>query len=123
MSDNPRQRKVIKPERGFVGDLFYYIKLIVRLMADERVNPLLKLIPLGSLIYLLFPLDVPGPIDDAAVMGVSFYLFVELCPPEVVEEHRRLIDSTVDGSFASKPAPSGKPDDSEVIDGEFREDS
>lgn len=123
MSDDPRQRKVIKPERGFFGDLLSYIKLIVRLMADERVNPLLKLIPLGSLIYLLFPLDVPGPIDDAAVMGVSFYLFVELCPPEVVEEHRRLISSTVDGSFSSNPAPSGEPDDAEVIDAEFREDS
>ena len=123
MSDDPRQRKVIKPERGFFGDLLSYIKLIVRLMADERVNPLLKLIPLGSLIYLLFPLDVPGPIDDAAVMGVSFYLFVELCPQEVVEEHRRLISSTVDGSFTSKPAPGSQPDDSEVIDGEFREDS
>ena len=64
------------------------VKLILRLIRDPRVSPLLKLLPVGSILYLLFPDLVVGPLDDAAVIGLGMYTFVELCPSEIVAEHR-----------------------------------
>jgi hypothetical protein len=84
---------------GFFRDVAIRIKLILRLMGDRRVNPLLKLLPLGTLVYLFFPDLVVGPLDDAAVIWLGTYLFVELCPAEIVEEHMRALTSVVDAEF------------------------
>jgi hypothetical protein len=101
MNDEPRRDLV--PSGGGGGGVFYdlalRIKLIFRLLADRRVSPLLKLLPLGSLLYLLAPDLVPGPLDDAAMVWLLAYLFVELSPPEVVEEHLRHLTSVVDGEW------------------------
>jgi hypothetical protein len=75
------------------------IKLIVRLMGDRRVSPLLKLIPVGALAYWLIPDIAPGPIDDALLLWLGAYLFVELCPPEIVQEHMRELTSTIEGEW------------------------
>ena len=84
----PQSSKSISPQSGgFFKELAIRIKLIFRLMGDERVSLLTKMLPIASLIYLFNPIDVPGPIDDAAVVGLGMYLFFEFCPPEVVEEH------------------------------------
>ncbi|MBA4399646.1 MAG: hypothetical protein C0396_07240, partial [Anaerolinea sp.] len=63
-----------------IGELALRVKLIMRLMADKRVFPLLKLLPVGTLLYLVIPDIVIGPLDDAAVVGLGMSLFVELCP-------------------------------------------
>lgn len=84
---------------GVIRSLSLRIRLILRLMADRRVNPLIKLIPLASLAYIVIPDLVIGPLDDAAVVGLAAYIFVELCPPEVVKEHMDRLTSVVDGSF------------------------
>jgi hypothetical protein len=98
MSDN--QNHPITPSSGgFFDQLGARIKLILRLMKDRRVNPLLKLLPIGSLLYMIVPDLAPGPIDDAAVIWIGAYLFVELCPPEIVAEHRRELESVIEGSF------------------------
>lgn len=65
------------------------LKLILRLMGDNRVNPLLKILPLFTAVYLVFPDFLFGPIDDAVVIGLGLYTFVELCPDDIVSEHRR----------------------------------
>lgn len=65
------------------------IKLIWRLLRDERVNPLLKILPLFSIVYLLFPDIVPGPFDDAVIIGLGLYTFVEMCPDDIVAEKRQ----------------------------------
>lgn len=116
MSDN-RNRSILPSRSNFFGDLLARAKLILRLMGDNRVNPLLKLIPVGSLVYLLFPLDVPGPIDDAAILWLGLYLFVEMCPPGVVEEHLRALSG---GSNTDKweDELSGSDD---VIDAEYED--
>lgn len=95
---------------GVFHSLSLRVRLVLRLMADRRVNPLFKLIPLGSIAYVLIPDLVLGPLDDAAVVGLAAYLFVELCPPDVVKEHMDRLTSVVDGSFR------------EVTDEESRED-
>jgi hypothetical protein len=94
MSENP-----IVPGGGVVQGLAQRLKLILRLLADRRVNPLVKLIPIGTLIYLVWPDPIFGPIDDAAAIWLGTYLFVELCPPDVVREHRDSLTSVIEGRF------------------------
>lgn len=116
---NKTNRKITFPQnRGFVQDLTLRIKLIMRLLGDSRVNPLLKLLPIGSLIYLVVPDIAPGPIDDAAVIWLATYLFVELCPPNVVQEHLENLNATrkVMDSYQETAQPAGQ---GEIIDGEI----
>ena len=81
-----------RDEKGSPNGLGSQVKLILRLLRDGRVNPLLKLLPVISLIYLVSPLDAAIPvIDDAVVLGLGMYAFVELCPADVVAEHRTAI--------------------------------
>lgn len=116
MAEDPNS-KLVPASGGIFNDLAARIKLIVRLMADSRVSPLLKLLPIGSLLYFFVPDLAIGPIDDVAVVWLGSYLFVELCPPEVVEEHL--------AALRSQPLP-GQPHDissstGDVIEGEYWE--
>ncbi|MCJ7723504.1 MAG: DUF1232 domain-containing protein [Anaerolineales bacterium] len=97
-------RSIIPSQGGMFRDLILRIKLILRLMADRRVNPFLKLIPIASLVYVVSPIDlvsgvmlpVVGALDDAAILGFGVYLFLELCPPQIVQEHIRILSSNLD---------------------------
>jgi hypothetical protein len=111
-----KDRKIIEAKSGIFNDLALRVKLIFRLIADPRVNPLLKLLPLGSLIYFIIPDIAPGPIDDVAVIWLGAYLFVELCPPDVVEEHMQALRKVVPTEWRDANV-----DDDEVIDAEFWE--
>ena len=103
---------------GFFHSLSINLRLVIRLMLDPRVNIFLKFIPFVSVFYFLFPDLLPGPIDDAVIVGVSFYLFIELCPPEIVEEHMRELTRTIEGEARD---PDSQIDDEEIVDAEFRE--
>jgi hypothetical protein len=120
MANNPNRKIIFPQNRGFFQDLTLRVKLIMRLLGDSRVNPLLKLLPIGSLIYLIVPDIAPGPIDDAAVIWLATYLFVELCPPNVVQEHLDSLNATrkVMDSYEETSQPAGK---GEVIEGEVVE--
>lgn len=93
---------ILSPGGGVFRDLALRLKLIVRLMADRRINPLLKLLPVASLVYLFFPFDlisiIPGvsALDDLAIVSLGAYLFVEFCPPDVVQEHMHHLTSNMD---------------------------
>ncbi|MDD2694428.1 MAG: hypothetical protein PHD58_00705 [Anaerolineales bacterium] len=108
---------ITSPKGGgvFTG-LAERIKLVWRLLVDRRVNPLLKLLPVGSLVYLLVPDIAPGPVDDAAVIWLGAYLFVELCPPQVVQEHLNAIQQGASGAW------SDKIEEGDIIDAEFHEE-
>ncbi|MFN2198363.1 MAG: YkvA family protein [Anaerolineales bacterium] len=118
-----RNKKVIPAEGGIFDDVWLYMRLVVRLLMDPRVNIFLKMLPIGSLIYLLFPLDFPGPIDDLAVLGVGMFMFIELCPPEIVDEHKHALQGYFPG-----PVGSGQQDsdpefsEDDVIEAEYREE-
>ena len=83
MEDEP-SGSIVPKGTGLFEGLGFRIKLILRLLKDRRVHPLAKLLPIGAVLYLFVPDLAPGPIDDAAVIWLGSYLFVELCPPEVV---------------------------------------
>jgi len=98
MSDND-DRKIVSSKGGVFNEFTNYFKLVVRLMGDKRVNPLLKLLPIGTLVYFVVPDIVPGPIDDAVIVWLGTYMFVELCPPDVVQEHSEALDRVVPGEW------------------------
>jgi hypothetical protein len=116
MSEN-KDRKIMNRNGGFVNDLTQRIKLIWRLMNDSRVSPLLKLLPIGSIVYLLFPDLAPGPVDDAAILWLGAYLFVELCPPEVVQEHMASLNQVLPGQWQDPL----QHEDEEIVEGEWKE--
>jgi hypothetical protein len=122
MSEKTNRKIMLPQSGGFFQELTLRIKLILRLLGDSRVNVLLKILPIGSLIYLVMPDIVPGPIDDAALIWLATYLFVELCPPEVVQEHlealkatRRVMDSYQE---TAQPEVHGEVIDGEIVDGD-----
>ncbi|MBI4498296.1 MAG: DUF1232 domain-containing protein [Chloroflexi bacterium] len=78
---------------------FKRLRLFWRLFRDRRVPWYAKaLLPL-MVFYLAKPLDpipdvIPflGQLDDVVVLAVGGWLFLRLCPPEVVREHRRALE-------------------------------
>lgn len=107
-------RSITPSGGGFFGDVSLRVKLIIRLMSDPRVNFLFKLLPLSTLVYFVFPDIVVGPVDDALIIWLGTYLFVELCPQEVVQEHMKQLRGAV---------PGGEQDAAihDVVDAEFEE--
>jgi uncharacterized membrane protein YkvA (DUF1232 family) len=105
MPDKKNRKIVVPASRGMTRDFVDRLKLIMKLMGDSRVSPWVKLIPIGAIAYLISPIDIimgiPGidALDDAAVLWIGSNLFVELCPPEVVQEYRQRLGSNLeDGS-------------------------
>jgi uncharacterized membrane protein YkvA (DUF1232 family) len=102
MADRKNRKIVVPAQGGMTRDLVNRLKLIFKLMGDSRVSPLVKLIPVGALVYLVSPIDVimgiPGvaALDDAAILWLGSNLFVELCPPEVVQEHMQALGSNLE---------------------------
>ena len=78
----------IPGSQGFFHQAALRIKLFFRMIKDPRINIFLKLLPLASLIYLISPIDFAPlmPLDDAAIVSLAFYLFIELSPKDVIDE-------------------------------------
>jgi hypothetical protein len=66
---------------------------------------------------LISPLDIApvNPLDDGLVLWLGGYFFIELCPPDVVEEHRSALRKQI-----SEDSENENPS-TEVVDGAFRE--
>ena len=104
MPDKKSRKIVVPASRGMTRDFVDRLKLILKLMGDSRVSPWVKLIPIGAIAYLISPIDIimgiPGvaALDDAAILWIGSNLFVELCPPDVVQEHRQNLGSNLEDS-------------------------
>ena len=117
--DNKSPKGITPYSGGFLPEIGLRIKLIYKLMLDRRVSIFLKALPLASLVYLVLPELFPV-IDDALVLWLGAYLFVELCPDEIVDEHMRKL------RHVEIPAENVKPStqttvSNEVVDAEFSE--
>jgi len=107
------KKLMIPPQGGVIREFVLRVKLIVRLIRDRRVSPWLKIIPIAGVIYLFTPmsiipditLPVIGELDDAAVLWITNYFFIELCPPEIVSEHVKALS-----------AKTGAKADDEIVD-------
>jgi uncharacterized membrane protein YkvA (DUF1232 family) len=92
-----REKKnlMIPAQGGIIQDFVMRVKLILRLLGDRRVSFWLKVIPIAGVVYLVWPLDIIpelplaliGELDDAAILGLTSYFFLELCPPAIVQQH------------------------------------
>lgn len=101
---------------GWLKEFFGQFQLAWRLLWDGRVPLLTKIVPLLTMVYLISPADfVPdvalglGQLDDLAILLVGMRLFVDICPPELVAEHRGEV-------LPAAPEPVWIPDDADVID-------
>lgn len=81
-------------------------------MRDERVHPLVKLLPFLSLIYLVYPDLIPGPFDDAVVITLFLQFFLSLVPDDLVDELR--LDQELQDARVSE--------EDTIIEGEFWEE-
>lgn len=99
-----KNKQLTVPQGGVLRDFVLRLKLIGRLMGDSRVNFFLKILPLASVAYLFWPIDlvpgivlpVIGVLDDAAILWIGTNLFVELAPSAVVKEHMAELRSNLD---------------------------
>jgi hypothetical protein len=115
-----KKTPVIPDDRvGFFQNLTNRIKLIFRLMADRRVNPLLKLLPIGTLVYFFIPDLVLGPIDDGLIIWLGTFLFVELCPPDIVQEHMQALAREVPAHWKDATDENHVPNEENIIDAEY----
>jgi uncharacterized membrane protein YkvA (DUF1232 family) len=102
MAEKDNRNLLIPPQGGMFRDLALRLKLIWNLMTDKRVNIFLKLIPIASLAYLIWPIDlisvIPGlsALDDAAIVSLGAYMFIELCPPNIVKEYVKQLTTSSD---------------------------
>jgi len=121
-----KRNPLANPNSGFFQDVILRVKLILRLMGDKRVNILIKLLPVGALIYLVSPVDlipgvalpVIGALDDAAVLWIGATLFVSLCPDDVVQEHMNALQKVVAGTWRDAPQ---REETGEIIEAESHE--
>lgn len=117
MSDQIPPRKITVPKGGFLPELTMRIKLILRLMADGRINPLYKALPLASLVYLFVPTDLLPilPFDDALVLWLGGTLFIEICPQSIVQEHMNHL------ALEGQKGENSEQQPGEVVDAEFKD--
>lgn len=118
---------------GFIKGMIHQGRLVWELLLDSRVPLWLKLIPAGSLAYLLFPLDLIadpiiglGQIDDLAAIMLGLKVFIEMTPRNIVDEHMRKIaglpeDYQVEGSAEGVTA-AGPMNSGDVIEGDYVEE-
>ena len=111
-------QSIIPSPGGAFKELIQRVKLVFKLIGDRRVSPWAKLVPIAGLIYWISPFDlimgIPGldAVDDVAVLWFAQYMFIELCPPEVVREHsQKLISNNNIVDEANQP-------EEEIVDGE-----
>ncbi|HEY2982456.1 MAG TPA: DUF1232 domain-containing protein, partial [Anaerolineales bacterium] len=57
MSNNKPGNLMVPPRGGTFSQVIGRVKLIWRLLTDSRVNLLLKVLPIASLVYLVSPVD------------------------------------------------------------------
>jgi len=73
-----------------------FVRLYWRLFRDRRVSVLAKSLLALTIAYVVWPFDVIpdvlpfiGEVDDIGVVLSGLWLFIRLCPPEVVLERVR----------------------------------
>ena len=135
MSKNDKRPVIYDENLNFFRNLILQARLVWMLLRDSRVPLWLKALPVGSLVYLVSPLDflpdsipVLTQIDDVAVLLIGFRLFIEMCPNDAVEEHMQTLTGKRDNWEVQQGTamPKNSTADSEeiettVIDGTFTE--
>ncbi len=90
------------PNAGMVTQVVHSFQLVWRLLLDPRVPLLPKMIIPLVVLYVVSPIDlipdmipIAGQLDDIGILFLGMRFFIELCPPDVVMEHRRALGERV----------------------------
>ncbi len=126
-----KSAKAAAEKIGLFTSVLNQLRLVLKLMSDRRVPGLVKLLPMGAVLYLLSPIDlIPdvivglGQLDDLGVLILGINALINMAPQYVVQELRNEIsgayqahktDSTDNTDSASSPHASG-----ETVDGSYR---
>lgn len=126
-----KSAKAAAEKIGLFTSVLNQLRLVLKLMSDRRVPGLVKLLPIGAVLYLLSPIDlIPdvivglGQLDDLGVLILGINALINMAPQYVVQELRNEIggayqahktDSTDKTDSASSPHASG-----ETVDGSYR---
>ncbi len=93
------------PSPGAITQVARTFQLVWRLMNDPRVPILPKLIVPAVIVYVVSPIDlipdmipILGQADDVGVIFFGIRLFIEMCPPDIVMEHRRALEGNPSGT-------------------------
>ncbi|OIO95499.1 MAG: hypothetical protein AUK03_05360 [Anaerolineae bacterium CG2_30_64_16] len=121
MKSQQRETTPRQNQASLLVELVRNGRLVWRLLRDARVATATKLLIPGLVgAYLLWPVDllpdvIPflGQIDDLVLLALGAKLFIQLCPPEIVQQHRT---DLADRASASRSAEV----EGEVVDGEYR---
>ena len=91
---------------SILTEIVHSIRLTWRLLKDDRVPAWTKAIPIAGAAYVIFPLDLLmdpilglGQLDDIAIAIMAVKIFIDVCPPEIVQEHREEIEGVVEVSY------------------------
>ena len=97
----PERSNQVNTFLNWLRDFFSQFQLAWRLLLDRRVPLLTKIIPLLTVLYVISPIDlIPdvalgfGQLDDLAIFLIGLRLFVDVCPPALVEETKRFLEGS-----------------------------
>ncbi len=110
---NDRSKESVSPVNlGVLADIVRQARLIWRLMLDSRVPTWTKLILPASLVYVVSPIDlipdvipVLGQLDDLAIIILGAKMFIDLCPPPIVQEHLQALSG--ESTWRVEPGQGG----------------
>jgi uncharacterized membrane protein YkvA (DUF1232 family) len=84
----------LRQRAGILAEIARQLRLIWRLLNDSRVPTWTKLLVPATLLYVISPIDfIPdvvlglGQLDDLTVLLLGLWLFVDLCPKDIVRQH------------------------------------
>ncbi len=108
---------------GLLAELARSAQLVWRLVRDPRVATAPKILIPGLVgAYILWPIDlladvipVLGQVDDVLLLVLGVRLFIQLCPADIVQQHRAALADR----GATPPPPDDTPQD-DVVDAEYR---
>ncbi|MEW5803314.1 MAG: DUF1232 domain-containing protein [bacterium] len=102
MLENPFGLQLLNPINffRFIWHVPDFLKLFYRLFMDSRVPLYLKLLLVGTLLYIISPVDfipellipIIGGFDDIILLILCLRVFLSWSPREVVLEHVTRID-------------------------------
>jgi uncharacterized membrane protein YkvA (DUF1232 family) len=105
---------------GGLWAVFRHARLAFRLLRDDRVPTMAKLVVPAALMYVASPLDlipdiipVLGQVDDIGILVLGVLAFIKLCPRHLVVEH----EAALDGEATPDPGPTHR---EEPVDARYR---
>ena len=112
----------VEKDPGLFRDLWHQVRLVMRLMADADVPIYLKVLPIATVAYLLWPVDLIadilpglGQMDDLMVLLVGSKVFIDLAPQLAVDRHLKNIREAA-GYMWKGDEPTAVGEDDEIDD-------